>query len=53
MAAAKIFSSLGKIGIGLAVAGGVINTALYNGKLVVILGCYIVYRSMCGYYFQL
>lgn len=31
--ASRLFSALGKIGIGLAVAGGVVNTALYNGKL--------------------
>lgn len=28
--ASRLFSALGKIGIGLAVAGGVVNTALYN-----------------------
>lgn len=30
--AAQIFNTLGKLGIGLAVAGGVANSALYNGK---------------------
>jgi hypothetical protein len=30
--ASRLFSALGKLGIGLAVAGGVVNTALYNGK---------------------
>jgi len=30
--ASRLFSTLGKIGIGLAVAGSVANTALYNGK---------------------
>jgi hypothetical protein len=30
--ASRLFSALGKIGIGLAVAGGVVNTALYNGE---------------------
>ncbi|KFP47314.1 Prohibitin, partial [Cathartes aura] len=28
--AAKVFESLGKLGLGLAVAGGVVNSALYN-----------------------
>lgn len=31
MAAQKIFGVVGKLGIGLAVAGGVIQTALFNG----------------------
>lgn len=30
--AAKVFESLGKFGLGLAVAGGVVNSALYNGE---------------------
>lgn len=30
--AAKVFESLGKLGLGLAVAGGVVNSALYNGE---------------------
>lgn len=30
--AAQIFNTLGKLGIGLAVVGGVANSALYNGK---------------------
>ena len=30
--ASRLFSTVGKIGIGLAVAGSVVNTALYNGK---------------------
>lgn len=32
MAAAQIFNTLGKLGIGLTVAGGIVNSALYNGK---------------------
>ncbi|XP_027489252.1 prohibitin-like [Corapipo altera] len=28
--AAKVFESIGKLGLGLAVAGGVVNSALYN-----------------------
>lgn len=28
----NLFSQLGKLGIGLAVVGGVANSALYNGK---------------------
>ena len=30
--AAKLLNTLGRLGIGIAVAGGVINSALYNGK---------------------
>lgn len=30
--AAKVFESIGKLGLGLAVAGGVVNSALYNGE---------------------
>ena len=30
--AAKLLNTLGKLGVGIAVAGGVINSALYNGK---------------------
>lgn len=30
--AAKVFESLGKLGLGLAVVGGVVNSALYNGE---------------------
>ena len=30
--AAKLLNTIGKLGIGLAVAGGVVNSALYNGK---------------------
>ena len=30
--ASRLFSTVGKIGIGLAIAGSVVNTALYNGK---------------------
>lgn len=30
MAAAQFFTNIGKLGIGLAIAGGVVNTALYN-----------------------
>ena len=30
--ASRLFSTLGKIGIGLAITGSVVNTALYNGK---------------------
>lgn len=30
--AAKVFESIGKFGLGLAVAGGVVNSALYNGE---------------------
>ena len=31
--ASRLFSTLTKIGIGLAVAGGVANNALYNGNV--------------------
>lgn len=30
--AAKLFESIGKFGLALAVAGGVVNSALYNGE---------------------
>ena len=30
--AAKLLNTIGKLGIGIAVAGGVVNSALYNGK---------------------
>ena len=30
MAAAQLFNTLGRIGVGVALAGGVINSALYN-----------------------
>ena len=30
--AAKILNSLGKVGIGLAITGGIVSNALYNGK---------------------
>ena len=30
--AAKVFESIGKFGLALAVAGGVVNSALYNGE---------------------
>lgn len=31
--AAKVFESIGKFGLALAVAGGVVNSALYNGEM--------------------
>ena len=34
-AAARILNSVGKLGLGVAVVGGVMSTALYNGELVV------------------
>lgn len=30
--AAKLFETIGKLGLGLALAGGVVNSALYNGE---------------------
>lgn len=30
--AAKLLNSIGKLGVGVAIAGGVLNSALYNGK---------------------
>lgn len=32
MAAQRIFGGLGKLGVGLAIAGGIVNSALYNGE---------------------
>lgn len=34
---AQFFNKIGQLGLGIALAGGVINSALYNGKLYVIL----------------
>ena len=33
--AQRLFSSVGKVGIGLAVVGGVVQSALYNGKMAI------------------
>lgn len=30
---AKLFESIGKLGLALAIGGGIVNSALYNGKL--------------------
>jgi hypothetical protein len=30
--AQRLFSGLGKLGVGIAVVGGVVQSALYNGK---------------------
>lgn len=32
VAMAKLFESIGKLGLALAIGGGVVNSALYNGK---------------------
>lgn len=32
MAASKLFETVGKIGLGLAITGGILNSALYNGE---------------------
>lgn len=34
--ATRLFNALGKVGIGLAVAGGVVNSALYNGMYILL-----------------
>ena len=34
--AAQFFNRIGQIGLGVAVVGGVVNSALYNGKIIVI-----------------
>lgn len=31
---AKLFESIGKLGLALAIGGGIVNSALYNGKLI-------------------
>lgn len=31
---AQFFNRLGQLGLGVALAGGVLNSALYNGKLI-------------------
>lgn len=31
---AKLFESIGKLGLALAIGGGIVNSALYNGKQV-------------------
>lgn len=33
---AQIFNKIGQLGLGIALAGGVLNSALYNGKLYVV-----------------
>ncbi len=38
--AQRLFNSLTKLGIGVAIAGGIVNTALYNGKAQTILYMY-------------
>lgn len=35
MAAQKLFGRLGQLGVGLAIAGGVVQSALYNGIFIV------------------
>lgn len=32
--AAQLFNRIGQVGLGVALVGGVVNSALYNGKLV-------------------
>lgn len=34
--AQQLFNRLGQLGLGVALFGGVVNSALYNGKLVVV-----------------
>lgn len=49
--AAKVFESIGKFGLGLAVAGGVVNSALYNGewdRLSASSSLYILFARVCG-----
>lgn len=46
--AAKVFESIGKLGLGLAVAGGVVNSALYNGEWALlgpVILCYFVFLA--------
>lgn len=31
---AKLFESIGKLGLALAIGGGIVNSALYNGGLI-------------------
>lgn len=33
--AAQFFNRIGQIGLGVALVGGVVNSALYNGKVIV------------------
>jgi len=35
--ASKFFNRIGQLGLGVALVGGVVNSALYNGKCVVVL----------------
>ena len=49
MAATRLFSTLGKLGLGIAVAGGVANTALFNGILCVyslLYNLYLIYEGI-------
>jgi len=36
-AVGRLFNTIGKLGIGLAIAGGVANSALYNGKQILLI----------------
>lgn len=44
--AQKLLSKLGQLGVGLAVAGGVAQTALYNGKINFILLVFKLIRKL-------
>ena len=44
--ASRMFTTLGKIGLGLAITGSVVNTALYNGKFVC-MNTIVVTRMLC------
>lgn len=36
VAMAKLFESIGKLGLALAIGGGVVNSALFNGKFYIL-----------------
>ncbi len=46
--AARLFNAIGKLGLGIAVVGGVGQSALYNGMY--IKGAFINYRRGSGFY---
>ncbi len=39
MAASRFLGALGKLGVGIAVVGGVVQSALYNGKVLDVSSC--------------
>lgn len=55
---AKLFESIGKLGLALAIGGGVVNSALFNGKFTAKLLCNVpnttvaIVLSLYNYYLK-